>query len=362
MENQRYMREGIDLKRVFLLLKDRLWIFAAAAIAGAVLGAGIYLLASLVFAPEREYQSVSKVYLNFSCEPEDFNELSYNGYTWNDLMVTDPILNFTMESLPSEVSREAVIEATKAEILSDIRLLTVTITTPQPELTAKIMEATQASLVHLGKADELFESIEIYSTEGPAQIVWDNRTVSAAVSGAVLALFVCIVAVGFWYIMDDSVYVGSDVEKRYGMPAIGVFTASEPGSFQSYSNEIFANYTYLCRGNNKIALVSIDCGGDAEKAQQMLNKVLSMEKPVGEYINIPMAMPEDVPEVYEEIRKTDGAVLVVRFGSKNGKRIERALSNLQKQDCRVFGILLVEGNEKFLKNYFKGIGRKKKKV
>lgn len=361
MENQRYMREGLDLKRIYLLIKEKLWVFVAGIIAGAVLGAGIYLLVSLVFAPEREYQSISKIYLNFNCEPEDFNQLSYNGYTWNDLMITDPILNYTMENLPTEVSREMVIQATKAEILSDIRLLTVTITTSQPELTAKIMEATQDALVHLGETDELFESIEIYSTGEPKQIVWDNRTLSAAVSGAVVALFVLIVGVGFFYVLDDSVYVGSDLEKGYGVPAIGVFTESEPGTFQSYSNEIFANYSYLCKGSKNIALISVDSGGDAEKAKQTLNKVLSMEKPTNEYMNIPVAMPEDVPQVYEEIRKMDGALLIVRFGNRNGKRLERSIENLKKQDCKVFGAIIVEADAKYLKSYYGGTGHRKKK-
>lgn len=359
MENQRYMQEGIDLKRVFLLLKDKIWIIAAAVAAGAILGVGVYLLVSLVFAPDREYRSVSKVYLNFDCDPKDYNELSYNGYTWNDLMATDPILNYTMEELPSEVSREEVISATKAEILSDIRLLTITITASQPLLTAKIMDATQASLVHLGETDELFESIEIYSTTEPDRILWDNRTQSAAVSGAVLALFIVIVVILSVYLLDDSVYVGKDVEKRYGIPAIGVFTASDPEAFQRDSNEIYANYTYLCRGISKISLISIDCHGDAVKVEQMLNRVLSMERPAGEFANIPMAMPEDVPEVYGEIRKTDGVILAVRFGKNNGKRLERTLSNLEKQECRVIGAVITEVDERFLKYYYLGADKKK---
>ena len=198
MENERYWREGIDWKRVFLLWGKRLWIFAAAALAGAVLGGGIYFVVCVLPAANREYESVSKLYLNFNCEPEDFNELSYNGYTWNDLMATDPILDSTMENLPAGIGRETVIGATKAEILSDIRLLTVTITADRPELAAQIMEATQASLVHLGETDELFESIEIYSTTEPKQIVWDNRSVRAAVTGAVIAFAAALFAAAFY--------------------------------------------------------------------------------------------------------------------------------------------------------------------
>lgn len=353
MENQRYMQEGIDIKRVFLLIRDKLWMLAAAVAAGALLGCGIYLLVHLVFAPEREYQSVSKIYLNFNCDPKDFNELSYNGYTWNDLMATDPILNYTMEELPAEVSQETVIEATKAEILSDIRLLTVTITAEEPELTAKIMEATQESLIHLGETDELFDSIEVYSTVGPEQIVWDNRTVNAAVTGAVIALFASLIGLVFFYVLDDSVYTPCDLEKRFGIPVLGIFTADRPGNFQNDANEFTANYSYLCKEKERISLMSIDCAEDVKKAQQMMDKLISAARPCGTHQNIPLEMPEEAPEVYEKIRETDGVILLVRYGGKNGRRLERALSNLEKQDCPVFGAVIVEADEKFLKMYYK---------
>lgn len=352
MENERYMREGLDLKKLFIRFMDRLWVVAAAVLAGAVLGMGSYLLVHLVFAPEQEYQSVSKVYLNFDCEPEHFNELSYNGYTWNDLMITDPILDYTMEGLPVQIDRETVIAATKAEILSDIRLLTVTITTDRPELTAQIMAATQAALINLGNTDELFHSIEIYSTTGPEQIVWDNRTVSAAITGAVTGFFLSVILLLLYFILDDSVYVQADAERKYGLPVIGIFTEGEPATFQSYSNEFLANYMYLCRGKENIALMSVDCFGDAEKAKQTMEKIISMGRPGEDHTNIPLEMAEDAPDVYGEIRKTDGVILTVRYGKGNGRVTERALANLGKQDCSVIGILIVEANAWFLKRYY----------
>ena len=277
MENERYWREGIDWKRVFLLWGKRLWIFAAAALAGAVLGGGIYFVVCVLPAANREYESVSKLYLNFNCEPEDFNELSYNGYTWNDLMATDPILDSTMENLPAGIGRETVIGATKAEILSDIRLLTVTITADRPELAAQIMEATQASLVHLGETDELFESIEIYSTTEPKQIVWDNRSVRAALTGAVIAFAAAIFAAAFYYVLDDSVYVAEDVRGRYGIPGMGILTEDLRG--EGFEREFLTNFRYICEGMEKVAVVSADGIEDAELAAKRIEQALSCSSP-----------------------------------------------------------------------------------
>lgn len=358
MENQRFMQEGIDGKRIVLLFGKKLWLFAAAILAGAAFGGGIYLLIHFLFASQREYESVSKIYLNFNCDPEDYNELSYNGYTWNDLMATDPILNYTMENLPPEMNRETVIRATKAEILSDIRLLTITVTTNSPELSAQIMEATQAALLHLGETDELFESIEIYSTMEPRQIVWDNRTARAAIMGMAIALFIVLVAAAFYYVLDDSVYVAEDVEKRYGIPAIGILAEGRQEFVKSYDEEFLANYCYLGRNMRTTALISVDSNEDAEKAGKRIHRLLAGN---GECRNLVYGMPEEDAGIYAKLREADGVVVAVRFGARNGKRMERLLGNLKKQDCRILGAAITGAEESFLRAYYiNGKSREKK--
>lgn len=358
MENQRYMREGLDMKRIFLLWRRKLWMVAAVTAAGALIGGGVYLLVHFVFAPAREFQSVSKLYLNFHCEPEDFTELSYNGYTWNDLMATDPILDYTMAGLPADMDKNVVIGATRAEILSDIRLLTITITEGEPQLVAQIMEATQKSLVHLGETDELFDSIEVYSTVEPQQIVWDNRTVNAVVTGAVIGLLAVLLAQAFYYVLDDSVYLAEDLEKRYGIPVFGTFVAEGTGRGQPYEKEFAINYSYLCRNVEKAVLVGVDAEEDVEAAGRRIAEAVGKET---EGMRFPVLAAGgkigDDAEIYRKIRETDGAVLAVRYGCGNGKRLERAFGNLRKQDCRALGAVMIDADESFLKLYY--LGRRK---
>lgn len=357
MENERFMQEGIDGKRVLWLIWKKIWFFVGAACAGAALGGGIYLLIHWLFVSQREYETVSKLYLHFNCEPEDFNELAYNGYTWNDLMATDPILGYTMEKLPPEMDREMVVRATKAEILSDIRLLTVTITANRPELAAQIMEATQASLVHLGETDPLFHSIEIYSTLEPKQIVWDNRTLRAAVAGAVIALFAALIAAAFYYVMDDSVYVAADVERRYGIPAIGILAEGSGKWAEGFDAEFLANCIYLSRNMEKLAIVSVDAEEDAEKAGKRIGLLLEGKKAgkngCSEGLRLlDGGMPEEDAEAYAGLREADGVMVAVRFAGKNGKAMERLLGNLRKQDCNILGAVIVDAREDFLRMYY----------
>lgn len=380
MENQRYMQEGLDVKRIFLLWKRKWWVTAAAVVMGALIGSGVYLFIHLAFSSERKFETVSKLYLNFNCDPEDFNELSYNGYTWNDLMATDPILDYTMEALPTDMDRNVVIGATRAEILSDIRLLTITITANEPLLAAQIMEATQKALVHLGEADELFESIEVYSTVEPQQIVWDNRTAHAAVTGAVIGLLAVLLVQAFYYVLDDSVYLPGDMEKRYGIPVFGIFVTEGADKGQPYGREFAVNYSYLCRNAETAVLVSVDAEVDAETVKRMIKETTGTEAAKGRTEKaadreetagmrvVQMRFPvlsvggrmEGNGILYQHIRKTDGAVLAVRFGCGNGKRIERVLSNLEKQDCKVLGAVIVNADERFLKLYY--LGKKQNRV
>ena len=69
------MQEGIDGKRVLWLVWKKIWFFIGAVFIGAALGAGIYLSVHLLFASQREYEAVSKIYLHFNCDPETLRNL-----------------------------------------------------------------------------------------------------------------------------------------------------------------------------------------------------------------------------------------------------------------------------------------------
>ena len=129
MREIRYADEGMDMKKFVLFFLQKSWMLLAAAVIGATVGSVVYIAAHTVPESEREYQAVSKVYLDFA--PDETGEIyqQYNGYTWNDLMATDPYMEPMLEELPEDYTREEVTAAVKAEILSDLRLLTVTVTT-----------------------------------------------------------------------------------------------------------------------------------------------------------------------------------------------------------------------------------------
>ena len=129
MTDREWMKEGIDVKLILLLYRKKVWISLLWALAGGLLAGGLYFIVHVLYAPAREYEAVSKLYLTFAADDDGDAYQYYNGYTWNDLMKTEPILDKVMEGLPEGTDREWVKDTIAADILSDIRLLTITVRT-----------------------------------------------------------------------------------------------------------------------------------------------------------------------------------------------------------------------------------------
>ena len=90
MTEKEWMQEGVDLKLTALLYRRKIGLSLICALAGALLGGGLYFLTHVVYGPGREYEAVSKLYLTFAEDDDGDAYQYYNGYTWNDLMGTEP--------------------------------------------------------------------------------------------------------------------------------------------------------------------------------------------------------------------------------------------------------------------------------
>ena len=102
MRERSYADEGMDVKKYMLCLLGRLPLLLAAAVCGALLGALIYTIVRTVPESEREYQAFAKVYLDFAADETGEVYQAYTGYTWNDLMAADPIMDLTLAGLSAD--------------------------------------------------------------------------------------------------------------------------------------------------------------------------------------------------------------------------------------------------------------------
>lgn len=372
--NEEYLNRGMDLKRLALYFQKKVWLVIMLAILGAVCGGIIYQVVRSVKMPV-EYKSVSKLYISFGSDENGEVYQYYNGYTWNDLLDADPILDIVMSVLPG-YERDEVREATTAEILSDIRLLTVTVRGDNEKFVREIRNAVESGLREYAKESKELVQIEVIRSGAPERVYWDDRTTAACVTGAVILGILALLGVGFGYALDESVYVQEDVEKKYGCKALGILTRNQKG-LQPYARELKANLHYLLGEKKTFAVLDMDNHGDTRKLE--LERLLGREDTDGFGGSIPVIKEEfswNIPdeedlkepeseweilsfnenvlgeEECKKIREAGGVILLLPFGTDAGRRTSRILSLLKNQDCQVLGMIIAQADEEFLNRYF----------
>lgn len=317
MKDRNYADEGMDIKKYMLCLLGKLPFVLGAVIGGALLGAFVYTAARTVPESEREYAAYAKVYLDFAADETGEVYQAYNGYTWNDLMATDPIMELTLQNLSADYTRAEAEAAIKAEILSDIRLLTITVTTNRAERTDAILgAAVQALETYGGQAKEFIEIHAIQETEAKL-VVADSRMAQAVFVGAFLGLFISLLGFSLYYVMDDRILVAGDVEKVTDVSFVGYVSGGE-----TLGRDYEKNLAYL---REKL--------GDIRICELERDKTFSEEE-------------------FRKMREAGGLVLSLPFGVVQGSFAAYVIGQLKVQDCALCGVAIRDCDARFLQRYY----------
>lgn len=315
MQEIKYADAGMDMKKLGLCFMRKSWMLLVAAMLGAALGGILYTIARIVPESEREYQAVSKIYLDFAADETGEVYQAYNGYTWNDLMVTDPILDVTMEYLPTDYTREEVAAATKAEILSDLRLLTLTITTHDEERCNAIMEASEKSLVKQGETAKEFKSITVIRSVQAKLVTADDKTVQAVLVGLAVVFVLTLFGMMFYYVLDDRILIAGDLKIVTDAAFVGY-----AGVAEVFGSDYDDNLSYL-RGK------------------------------LGEVTILPVTQPKAGSKDVVTQDKAD-VVVTIEYGKVHAAYLAYELEQLKLREYRVVGIAISGADEKFLNRYY----------
>lgn len=371
--NEEYFKRGIDLKRLYLRFLSRVWLLIMLMAVGAVAGGVAYQVARAMRMPVA-YEAVSKLYISFGVDESGEIYQYYNGYTWNDLLDTDPILDRIMAYVPENASREEISAATKAEILSDIRLLTITVEGSTEKFVREVQAAVEKGLVDYGEASEELKRIEVIRTGDPLRVYWDDRTITACAGGAVLFGVIACLFMAFFYVLDESIYVPGDVEKKYPFRALGIMTRKQKG-LQPYARELKANISYILGDKRSFGMIDMENHSDVRRIdlEKLLNagrdefiggdgeaggltwsipKEETKRKKKGEWEVVPFNSNALSQEECRRIRELGGAVLLLPFGEDVGRKTARVLELLHNQDCKVLGMVIAQADEEFLNRYY----------
>lgn len=342
----RYADAGMDMKKWMLLLIRKCRIVLAAAAVGAILGGVVYTAAHTVPESEREYRAISKIYLDFAADETGQVYQEYNGYTWNDLMVTDPILDVTMSYLPEDYTREEVMAATEATILSDLRLLTVTITTNYGERTDAILTATDRALEDYGNTAKEFIQIETIQTTQAQLVVADSRLLQAVLIGLVIALAAVLLGMLIYYVLDDRILVASDVKQATDVSFIGY-------TFEKKMGETSASEKELSVSEKKLFLSERRLQDDYDKA------VAYLKESCKEAAEISISQrDDDSSDHFRKAREAGGVILTIPYGKVHGTYLAYQIGQYQLQGCNVLGIAIENADMKFLRRYYgRAIGK-----
>lgn len=323
MREIKYADAGMDMKKLALVFLGKCWLVLLAAVLGAVAGGIIYTVVHTVPESEREYRAVSKLDLDFAADETGEVYQAYNGYTWNDLMATDPIMNVTMSYLPEGYSREEVAKATKAEILSDLRILTITVTTHDADETNAIIAATNRSLKDLGASAKEFIQIEVIQTTEAKLVTADSRLAQAVLVGTVIALFVVLLGMLLYYVTDDRIFVASDLKQVTDIPFLG-----------------------YCSGERKT--------DKTDWLQQDYERNLSLVRHKEGEIDLVLVDRKERPQAGKTAgsSKSTAVVLEVPFGKEHASYLGYIIENFEISGRKIAGIAIRDADHKFLMRYY----------
>lgn len=332
MERDIYFKQGIDLKRLVLVLGKKIWMVIVAAILGAVLGGITYKVVTNITNGEPEYRASADYYISFFESGPDY----YNAYTWDGILRDDPIVDYALTLLPEDITKDMVKAAVSGEMLGDYRILTVHVNAETKEKADLIAAAYQEALWNFGQEMKLLDKVEVWSQEEAVPFEKNNKTLNAAFLGALIVVILVIFGLFFYYVLEDAVYVERDAEQRFGLPVYGLLTKGN----DELQQQIYENHLEYVFGNSEIG------------NKEVLNKSTGKKETGGHEIVIWDG--EKIPSSADFLRLRDEKSVLVNipWGRNNGRQVERVLRQLEIQNVNVNGLVITGADDKFVKAYY----------
>lgn len=327
-----YARDIVDGRLLCIRLLQRLWIVILSTAVGAVLFGGGYFAAMRLAPKEKEYEARLAVYLEYyRGEEEPLGWVCFTQDAWKEFVVSDDFVENVVKRLDGKISAETYKDSISSVLLPDGRVLTVVISTNDPDKSVQIAEAVIGAVDDFGATqDRILWTKPLTVPKEAALKLVDNRTVNMTILGAVIGFLVSLPALLYILISDDSTYVPELFECRYELPVLDI---GQPEEFKSC-------YRFLT-GEKDLALYPV------EKGSSDLSEV---KKQIAEYTGHPVRIADitepDMPEEKEAV------LLLVKAGVRNGKQIEKIIHLLIKKGTPPEAAVLYGTDEKLLKLYY----------
>lgn len=398
---QKRKDENLSLRGYYLRLLARWYVLPLAVIAGALLGAFVYYLLHVIYAPAREYAGGARLYLEFSGDAAGNARDYYNAWTWKELITTDDILNVAMEKLAAtgaaqekeqtgeavrtdgsavkkeddelwlvpgdgsktgEITRAEVLESVTVKLPSDLRVMMLTVTHHDPAFVEAVLPAMTDALTAFGDTNENFREIRVMETIPPLPVVTTDRTKSAVILGAVLSGLICCFFLALFYAVDDAVYDPEACAARFDLPVLGVLPAESdrrPETDARFAVQLEEEMRAACAGafrNVRQAAVCAVSDDNQESARlaERISSVLGADFCAGACRFIPCETAS--PSAGEE--QPDRAIVCVPAGRRGSAYAEHLIAQLKLRNIPIAGLILYDARLPYLRRLY-GLSRGK---
>lgn len=343
------MQQGVDSRALFATFIRKLPILLLTAVAGAVLGSGLHLLITLIETRDVMYVSETEYYVAFA-EGKYEAKAYYNDFTWNDVLATNPILGKAMELLGDSYDRDQVKNMITADILSDVRYLTITVRGHKPQEVEAVSNALAIALEEFGTGNQDFDSITQIEDSGITQEEVSYFGWRAALLGAVIVGGIAIFVIAFRFCMGSVLYTKGELTRTLGLPVYGM-------TFQKEKNEdtLIQKQTKMLERNLKLlteqyAKVILTDASDGKYAGAFLQRIKQCKD-----------IDAACFAVYGTAQELSGmAVLaVIPFGKTYREKITDELNDVRLHGGNIVGAVLAEADLSWMKIYYAACWDKK---
>ena len=285
------MQKDFDNKLFTILFLTRWKTIVLITIIGALLFGRPYTLSKTVVG-NFDYRSELTVHVKYG---EDSSGKIYdyiNFYTWKQWITSDKYMDILHNDAGLSESSDELKGYLDANVEADERVVFFAVTTHDPELTGKIADAVNSTILTLISEIPEIESGEVINLSAPVKYFVYKNIPQVFVLGAIAGLFVSCLGLRIWILLDDSVYIPALFERETGIPV-----------------------------SDKIPE-----GGNVIKIE------------------------DGVPTIGD----VSGDVsLVIKAGNRNGRAIERVLDELKTKNANVTSVSFTGVDEKIVKAYYR---------
>lgn len=328
---EQFMKEKFDFKRFFLIGTKRIWIVLLGIVLGAAFFGGSYYVKRVLLKGNDIYRVDGMYNIEFDMELYGDTVQYYNDFTWNDVIDSDAIGGKVAETLG--VDKSVIYNSTFVPTMSDIRIIHVYIDNEDADLAGKIQEETGKQLALFGSSTPGFLSINKWSVAEPFVVEKDFLIKRITFIGAFLGFVLGLLFMFYKNAMDDSVYTLKDAENYSGTASAG----------------------YDCDNNIKAVLKQLGSNDYIASSLYKSGHDFSKINSVFEELGIGNVWDEDIDDSFlEKAKQCSGVIIVIPYGVNNGMLINSQISKLKVSGINIATTVVANGNEKFVKAYYRG--------